>query len=372
MKKLTLALLLVCSGLSAQAYQADIRTEQAYYPGSNCLADTSVDDWFGVDRLSFKAEFLYWRARQENTEYAYKNTVGILPIPAATSVVAGHKKDFNFGFDPAFRIALGYRLPCDGWDSNVNWTRYDNKAHSSTSGVITGTGTEINNNLATLISGENGANTSINDTLLTPLENGYNDISARHKIRFDNIEWTLGKRIGVSDCFSVRPYIGLKYVSIKQNLRVNAVRSSAAIVNSTATVGNRTHTKFDGLGLQGGLDATWALGGGFAIYSNASGGVAYGRAHAKQSIAAESTSLTAGAVNTISTYKNTRYLARPNVDFAIGLDWDACIYSYLVNVNLGWEYHHYFGQNLFRFANTSDNRGDLSFHGLTVGANIEF
>ena len=130
-------------------------------------------------------------------------------------------------------------------------------------------------------------------------------------------------------------------------------------------------TKFCGVGIQGGLGGFWALGCGFGLYTDISGGLVYGRAKTRGrflNLAVIGGSLVDLEVQT----RNKQWVTRPNVDFAIGLDWDYRWDCYLISLNLGWEYHHYFEQNFLRAAEINSDRGDLSLHGLTAGINFQF
>ena len=54
-------------------------------------------------------------------------------------------------------------------------------------------------------------------------------------------------------------------------------------------------------------------------------------------------------------------VARPNLDFAFGVQWQKPIDCYLVTIKAGWEYRHYFDQDFFRLAQDNDaGRGDLA------------
>ena len=71
---------------------------------------------------------------------------------------------------------------------------------------------------------------------------------------------------------------------------------------------------------------------------------------------------------------NSRHVARPNLNFAIGLDWSYCFCNnYSVDLSAKWEYNHYFDQNFFSDAFFLQKlNGDLSLHGLVVAQTSSF
>lgn len=354
--KAGLTLLLCVGSLYAQPWNLQNEGPQPYEPLCAPSYECS-DDWLSLNRFALGADFLWWKATEDNLAYAYQARS---VASANADFFQGRPQKIHSKFKPGVRVYLGYALPCNSWDTEFSWTHLVNNSCDT----ITSAGTTEDGLLPGL--GLSGA-----------LGRSITRAKARWHMSFNDYVWDLGQRIDVTTCFAVRPYFGLKYLQIRQKFRNNAIGTIGA---EAARDRGRISTRYQAFGFQGGIGAEWGLGCGFSIYSDLGGGVVYGRAHTKQAILSTTQTTTA-----FSRYKDSQRVARPNVDFAIGLAWIAPIWNcYLMNIRAGWEYHHYFNQNFFRDAvysngaltgetnGGSKRHGDLSMHGLTIGANIQF
>lgn len=80
----------------------------------------------GVD-LFVSADFLWWKAEQENLEYVATVNLGSNGTSGVGALVNSYQGQYhapNFKYQPGFRVGIGYNLPYDGWDLFVNWTRF--------------------------------------------------------------------------------------------------------------------------------------------------------------------------------------------------------------------------------------------------------
>lgn len=349
--------LLVCAG-SLYAQPWNLQNEGGNPCEPICAPSyESCDDWLSLNRFALGADFLWWKATEDNLAFAYKTQ----SVSSDTAdFFHGRSQSLHSKFKPGVRVYLDYTLPCNSWDAGFTWTHLVNNS----SDTATSAGTTEDGLLPGL-----GLSGALGHTITRA--------KARWHMSFNDYVWDLGQRIDVTSCFAVRPYFGLKYLQIRQSFRNKAVGTLGI---EAAQEGGCISTRYQAFGFQGGIGAEWGVGCGFSIYSDLGGGIVYGRAHTAQGILSTTETKT-----TLSRYKDSQRVARPNVDFAIGLAWTAPIWNcYLVNIRAGWEYHHYFNQNFFRdgvYGNGafvgqtnggSKRYGDLSMHGLTVGANIQF
>lgn len=335
-----------------------------------CCTDPFDDSWFSADRFSGRVEGLFWRASEDNLGFGIKGkfdessefdqeTETTTPLDRTNNV----KQHPEFKWKPGIRVGLGYVLPCLDWKLDLTWTHLTSGCSQSA--------TAANLGVPTLIA-PGQVITTLQSTFLPVGNRNVNSIDAKWHLGFNNYELNLSRKICVSNCFSFSPYIGLKYLEIKQTYNLDYVINTDPNFPSIlpGTIKQQIKTRYEGFGFQGGINADWNLGCGFGLYSNASGGVVYGSAHSHDFVREEIT----GTTNTITNFKDISHFARPNLDFVLGIKWQRyCSDWFLITLNVGWEYHYYFDQNFFRQATSNDpTRGSLALHGVTFGAGLEF
>lgn len=363
-----------------------------------CYNACSSDNW------AVRVEGLYWKVSEDNLDYCYKTHfkesigfttpitadgaravegtanaagVGQLPPPPDSIVfIKEHikKKCFDFKWRPGIRLGLAYASPCTCWDLAFGWTHFRN--HTSSSEESTG-----------FLNPPTTTTASIREDSLKPAFfppcfsdpcDEFNHCEADWHVKFDNFELNFGHRCNCDCCFGFRPYIGLKYVNIVQKLDIESkVFRNPFDPDDFGKFDQEFKTRYSAFGFQGGLAADWCLGCGFVLYSNVSGGIVHGRAHTREHFHQQFTFFPGedeSFVNDFKKFKHHCHVTRPNVDFALGFQWQNCFCNcYHVTLRAGWEYHHYFGQNFFRYAQDHDPaRGDLAMHGLTFGGDISF
>jgi len=370
-----LGLCLFSQALTAQECCEQTCCEPTCEPACCCCPNWSLEtDWF-PNHWYATAEFLYWKASEDNAAFAsvnkFSETVDFINL-TGTGLSKTKKEELHFKWKPGLRLGVGYIFPCADWSATFTYTHLYSHA-SRGKEVPTGSFFPVPNPAMPTISGQ-----SVQSTFLPPnafsgsLNTPCNSIHGHWKLKFDNYEWDLRHRVDLACCFSICPYIGFKLLNIRQHYRIDYEINPVPTFNF-GTIEQKFKTKFSGVGLQGGFDANWFLGCGFSIYSNVSGGVSYGRAHIHETIV-EDVNFSGGGSEVITLrFKDAVHIARPNLDFAFGLQWQKPFDCYLVAVNLGWEYHHYFNQNFFRLAQDNDSgKGDLTLHGLTAGLEVLF
>lgn len=355
--KVSLLALATAASLSAQQWKvqdstlAPVPNNQSFYGSQYCEDDYG----FGFDQISVGVDYLNWKANVDNTAFAYRFDQTSTEVDPDSERVVGKRKpeEFHFKSKPGVRVNLGYQLPGDNWTTNLTWTHLVSHRSGSASSpnvddkyLVPGTGFPLDSDLPS------------------------NTVRSTARLSFNDYTLTLGREFGLSECFSMRPYVGLKYLQIKQNLSGKAESKAELLAGS---LNAKDRTRYFAFGLQGGFDAQWQLGYGYALYSNFGGGIVYGKAHTQlkfeEIVSEDGETLNA----TIKEY-NTQRVARPNLDFALGLSWNYCFWEcYIVSLKAGWEYHHYFNQNFFYDASSATKRhGDLSLHGFVFGADVSF
>lgn len=335
------------------------------------------------NRFYVQGEALYWKASEDNTSFAEKDTITVENIGGfGSGLQTVSEKDFreelDFKWDPGVRVSAVFLFPSKRWDLDFNWTHF-----------VTGTSKSVSAPNLDIVEGKTaptlGTFTILSSSFLSSEEGelvsltNLNQIDADWHLSFNNYEGTLGQMICASPCFDMRVFCGPKFVSIVQKYHFSYFRISDPNgfqnISGPGTGTQTIKTRFNGLGLQGGLQADWLLGCGFSIYSCFSGGITYGRVHAYDTtITSITTSDTSFTENETEKNKDFVWCTTPNIDLALGLEWDYCFRNrYLLALNIGWEFHNYFDQNFFRLPTQNmPTRGNLAFQGATFGAGLGF
>lgn len=339
----------------------------------------------------------YWNAHQDGMEYAIRNNVSfpepnaaITPpavdsdILALNNLVDAEYQNPNFKWDFGFKVGLGYCTTCDGWDIGVEWTWYRGKASEHIE-----------------------AESSDNQTLM-PLWSAFapavggplfaSDMQANWKLELNLIDIELGRNFWTSKYLAIRPFMGLRIAFIDQTFGIDTKGGSYSSPNQVTTltqasVNNNVSISNDyqGVGIRGGLDSTWNLGCGWAIYGNMAGSIVYGKFKIDQ----DETNREAVSPHTkskVAEIKDDFRASRAMLDLGLGLQWMGmfCECQYGIRVALGWEHHMFFDQNqMWRINRIGDGsaselpnnlgenvyqqrRGDLDTQGWTLTVDFSF
>lgn len=345
----------------------------------DCLApyECCDNDWLSLERFSLGIEGLYFRATQDHLGFARKikeSASANFDNLTAFALARSKKEEFNFKFKPGIRLRLDYQMPCETWDCEFIWTHLlsHTSRHLAAPNLSLPTPTpDVTDVFAKVLT-----STFLPPNAFGSGDTNFNKIHAGFRMNFNNFDWLLGKTFEISSCFSLRPFAGLQNTQIAERLHINYKLDPNPLFpsNNFGNVHQLIKTRFAGIGFKGGFDANWYLGCGFAIYSKIDGAIVYGRAHAREKIIENVIFPGAGAEFIELKYRDTFHTSKPNIDLALGLRFDHCFCnSYFVTLKAGWEYHHYFNQNLFRIAQDDEaGSGDLAMHGVTFGAEIQF
>lgn len=349
-KKLGLALL--SAALSTSLFSMEPDKPQF----SGCLKD-----------FSLYTETLYWTACQDGIPYGTQSHIA--PVtPGSPIEVRSNVKDPHNQWDWGYRVKLGYSLPCDCWGLSLNWTHFHtrSKAHHHEDFEVG----------AAFFTPAWGSTAIVDDT-------GGPDLTKSHwRLHLDVLDLELGKTICLSECFSIRPHIGVRGAWVHQSYRIKNFEE----ISEEEILIQRVHLKqdFEGAGLRAGLISDWDIGCGFSLYGSAAISALYGEFKLKSHNFLEFADFN-------SWQKDSFCGCRAITDATLGLKWKAhfCNNRYAVTFILGWEHHLFINQNQFEdlvklsdssalepslgeTKNVQFHKGDLCLYGLTVGTKFEF
>ena len=299
-------------------------------------------------------DLLVWQAHENGL------ALGIVSHSNSTTnaIIDGKVKNLDFEWDVGFRLGVGYNLPHDGWDVNLTWLRFYTDGHKNTH--------------------------ADDDEVIYPKVSHPGDLIANNEtceklhahwdLHLNQLDLDLGREFFVSKWLTLRPHFGIRTDWIHQKFKVDYDDVAFSPHNeSDVETENKDH--WWAIGLNGGLDTQWGLGGGWSIYSNLGAAILYG--FHKVSYEDEDEPATQFGIDADNSY----HISHPVLDLQLGLRWDYMFSHDRFHLGLqgGWEHHVYFSQNQFMFF-TDDfnngtfvtNQGDLTFQGWTLAARFDF
>ncbi|GEM_PF-2215965 len=221
--------------------------------GSDC--GFSLCDCDPCEGWSVYADYLYWRVRRCDLDYAFGYESGI-------DGRADRKYSVNPSYDSGFRI--GVLKACDDLDFGVHYTWFqncnDDSVDVSSNGVLLG------------------------QVLLNPdapfATAPYQLAASNYKFELNQLDVELGYHLEVSDCLAARLFTGFRYANFKQK-RTTAYSTDAAdqfAETNTAAQVDVVHQKLDTdfYGLYLGNKASYSVSDCFDFFGGFSLGIGVG------------------------------------------------------------------------------------------------
>lgn len=345
----------------------------------------------------------YWNSHQDGMEYAIRNKVDPNITPntqgsgtansfTVNNIIDASLENPDFNWNWGFKAGVGYCSPCDGWDVSVLWTWYKGNADSHIEADK-----EHRDSILTLWSG-------FASTFGGPLHASH--VETNWKLELNLVDIELGRQYWVSKYLTMRPFVGVRYASIKQDYNLEHrggswTPSSPDAANPVYHNEVKLNNDYEGAGLRGGLDTVWNLGCGWGVYGDMAFNILYGNFTVDHDEVNRAAGTALGQQNDFRRAKVTDtehsfYASRAIFDLGLGVQWAGmfcdCKYGFLVS--LGWEHHLFMDQNqLWREVRTGDvayqptgtapanntgentfhqRRGDLDTQGWTLRAKFDF
>lgn len=296
----------------------------------------------------------YWNAHQEGLDFAVRSDTD----NATGALVNGEFQTPNFKWQPGFKLGLNYTSNCDAWDFGVLWTWYKGKAHGNVEAEAS------DNALLYTLWSRNGTETFARD------------VTHRWDLKLNLIDLEMGRDFWNSERLALRPFIGLRIAFINQDFDLEYRGGSFSNVNDFVELDNN----YKGVGIRGGLNSTWNIGCGWAIYGDMAFSILYGKFSTSQKEYTKG--VTSPFSKTSITEADSSFRSSKLItDLGIGLQWGTllCECKYGITFRLGWENHLFSNQNqLWRITRDSENnnyspaRGDLDTQGWTLNVRFDF
>lgn len=306
--------------------------------GDSGLANLSDRPEAQDKTIAVFADALYWHA-SETVDWAFT-------IAPNGNFERTRYRTLSFGWDPGFRVGLGYNMHHDQWDTRFYYTWFKTDITDHASGAIT------------------SAFLAARLSLLEPFETG----KIRLHLLYNMFDWDLGRSFLVSKYLSLRPYIGAKGGWINQEIHLKWTKP---ILGNLLLASENVQNNFRGGGPKGGVSGKWILGNAarraFSIVGNFAAAYMWGHWTLRDVY-------TDNLSTKDSIQMKDRNFGSFMVQALLGLGWD---FNFDKNrshfaLKVGYEIEDWLNQfQVFSDASGTQN-SDLVLQGLTVDLRLDF
>lgn len=221
----------------------------------------------------------------------------------------------------------------------------------------------------------------------SPSTSGIFSVQEHEDLRFNRIDWEVGKDFRCTDCFLFRPFFGLQGLGTKQTFdpEVRTVFLDLTTGDPAVNIANAHNTNsFLSLGARVGFEGDLRLGAGFSAFGNFAANILWGRFNIRQHYS-QTEYFSSGSPTVLAdqTRKITIHDSIFNYDLGIGFDWRRYFPKKDLElvVKLGWEQHYYADMVRFRdfaFEQTGEGstgyceNGNLTLSGCSFGVLLRY
>lgn len=307
--------------------------------------------------ILISGDFLYWKVKEEGLGIGLQSpNYTEYPPYAQLSVFKGVKgriSRINPEHKPGWRVGFDLKFPHDDWELLSSWTHYVATKHDSI----------------------HAKNNQIVYPYLLNLNFSPVSLSAEADWHLHNtvFDLDLARSFFAGKHLSLKPFAGFRAAWLKQN--IHATYSSVTFSNSTSTAFIKAHLRevCNGYGIHFGLNSDWMLFDGFSLKGNLATALLVSEFDIND--------FEKNADHTPRTHvKNEVRMLLPVLELFGGFAWAHTFNDkFFLEFHAGWEEQIWFNFNqLPSFLNnqnigaTDNFDGNLSFSGLTLGAQIGF
>ncbi len=309
-----------------------VKTETAYgnFGAKTAPANPQLDGY----GFFATADFLWWKLYEGATEYVIKSK-SIFPDP-------GTAKQFNFKWEPGFKVGAGYVFEHDSCNAYMEYTWY--KTHGSH---------KASSNFVYPLVGNEGFT--------------FDRSKGHWKVHFQNLDIVAGRNFFVSKFLALHPFGGLATAWIDQH------RFFHFVTLDSNRVSLKSKNDFWGIGARLGLNTRLFYNEYLSFYGNFSGNLLWG----KFSVREREKSKTTGA-----TFYNLHYHVHrmvPNAALGIGAVFEDNFAedAYHFMIKMGYESQYWWNQNQLPEFGSINNAfhpasEDIGMQGLTIELRLDF
>ena len=276
----------------------------------------------------------------------------------------------DFDFHSAFKVGLGINFNCDCWQLFAEYTWYhhcfDNGQEFPDTGDSQFTG---------------HLNSPWVDDSLNVIDGA--SASAKWHLDFDKVDLELARPYYVGRCLKMRTAYGIRALWIDQKISGDLFSDGGSNTTCVSTFTSKTSSW--AVGPKIGIDTKWDFCWGVRFFGNFDIALLYTKYdRSLTSTATRFISGTTSSSNVVNIKNDNPCFLRPQTNLEIGFGWGDyfCCNSYYFDLELGYEAHVYFNENMFLqnlskedtplLNSNKQSTGSLYLHGLTVTARIDF
>lgn len=201
--------------------------------------------------IDFFVDALYWHV-SETIDWAFT-------LETKPNFEKSKYKIISFGWDPGFRVGVGYNMHHDLWDTQASYTWFQARTQDHAEGSVT------------------SAFLAARLSLLEPFKKG----KVRFNLHYNMFDWDLGRSFLISKCIALRPFIGAKAGWINQEIHATWTTPNFGGLRILYTASESVRNNFTGGGPKGGVNGKWILGNvnrhAFSLIGNFSAAYMWGR-----------------------------------------------------------------------------------------------
>ncbi|MBI3831113.1 MAG: hypothetical protein HY291_16460 [Planctomycetes bacterium] len=316
--------------------------------------------------LVFTGEYMYTKVQKGDTVFAYHNA------PNSTTIIfggagggVGNAENTELDWSHGFRLGMGYRLPYDGWDLNVNYARID-----------------ANSEKAARVDATTGQNFLYTPDFVLPVDLA----RARQDFNYNKINLELGRRFKVTNTLSMRVFGGPSIVWFKDEDKFQYWDNTGLLlggligpfdgVNQGAEV--KRHTQDTLYGIRFGADGDFKLGHNVSIYGKAAGSLLTGEQNQDTFRAIDlDGNGTFSAAEIFQDTSSSFHQVVPALETEAGVAWNHKINeNFNLKVSLGYQFTNYFNvlerTDALIILRGNREKSDLGMHGLVFRVKLDF
>ncbi len=328
--------------------------------GYNCPADLDIKcGW----NFYISGSFLYWQAREHGIDEGKLNV-----ITHGTSMPFVKSPDFEY--HPAFKVAIGGTSDHDRWNFRGQYTRFSAKNHGSFTGNTARLTSPDANNMDTI----DQYFFTIYPSNVIFADSVVNQVKLTWKLDLNIADVDMGRTYFVGQKLVFNPFIGIKGGKLDQKCFFTTNYLNSADITQSAYDTLEAKIKTWLIGPRVGIDTMWKIGCGFRIFGNAAAALVYQDMKVDVDYAQPVQAFNATLFTTSSNNKTAHVV--PVFECVLGLGWGSYFNdnSWHFDLTAGYELQSYLNQNglIIPLTAISTPNADLSLHGLTLSAKIDF
>ncbi|NGX33951.1 MAG: hypothetical protein K1060chlam1_00295 [Candidatus Anoxychlamydiales bacterium] len=241
--------------LNAMASSVNIQESNNGLPNISARAHLNSNDF------DVFANLIIWTAKEVGADVWAE-------VIVSGSTATNDLLEVNFGWDPGFRVGVGYGMKHDQWETQVYYTSFHTRGKDN---ISSEPGTVHSTFLGNFyVDNADGAGLS---------GPAYQKASIDWTIHFNMFDWELGRNYWISKSLALHPFLGIKGGWINQSIRSNWQNPNLSGADFFNIGTENLKNNYWGIGPGAGINTKWNLYSGqsqFYLFGDFSGALMWG------------------------------------------------------------------------------------------------